>query len=370
MKLRPPTFIPAEPVPTPPIRVDENTTARQLTVRTIFAARRLTVPAAVLMIGHQVGEALVPVVMGLAIDRAIATHDGAQLVLWIVVLGAVFTMLSFSFRFGSRIGLLGMQAVQHQLRTRVTARILDPRGMAGPARLPGVSLSIATSDVQRLAMASAIGVYPIGQVAAVIFTGIVLLTISWPLGVAVLLGAPTILGILDRAGGSLRARSEHQQEMAARAAGTATDLVTGFRVVKGIGGERVAARRYDAASRRALHGVLAASRSEGVYLGAMESISGLFVVAIGVAAGLTAVGGGLTIGQLITVVGLTQFVMGPLGALGTNAGAVWAAALASARRILTVLQAPPATTIGTVGAEAATGPLRIDGLTHGPLRGL
>ena len=136
MKLRPPTFIPAEPVPTPPIRVDENTTARQLTVRTIFAARRLTVPAAVLMIGHQVGEALVPVVMGLAIDRAIATHDGAQLVLWIVVLGAVFTMLSFSFRFGSRIGLLGMQAVQHQLRRRRTCAPASPPASSIPGEWP------------------------------------------------------------------------------------------------------------------------------------------------------------------------------------------------------------------------------------------
>jgi ABC-type multidrug transport system fused ATPase/permease subunit len=306
--------------------------------------------------------------MGLAIDRAIATHDGTQLLLWLVVLGAVFTMLSFSFRFGSRLGVLGMQAVQHQLRARVTERILDPRGMAGPARLPGVSLSIATSDVQRLAMACAIGVYPIGQLAAVVFTGIVLLTISWPLGAAVLLGAPTILWVLDKAGGPLRARSEHQQEMAGEAAGTATDLVTGFRVVKGIGAEEIAARRYVAASRRALHGVLAASRSEGAYLGAMESVSGLFVVAIGVAAGLMAVGGGLTVGQLITVVGLTQFVMGPLGALGTNAGAVWAGALASARRVLTVLQAPPATEIGTAGG--AVGALRFDGLTHGPVRGL
>ncbi|MEZ5154220.1 ABC transporter ATP-binding protein [Rhodococcus zopfii] len=370
MKLRPLTFDRAEPVPTPPIPVDADTTARQLTVRTIFAARRMTLPAAVLMIGHQVGEALVPVVMGSAIDRAIATQDGTQLVLWLVALGAVFAMLTFSFRIGSRIGLLGMQAVQHQLRTRVTDRILDPRGMAGPPRLPGVSLSIATSDVQRLAMASAIGVYPIGQIAAVVFTGIVLLTISWPLGVAVLLGAPTILWILDRAGGSLRARSEHQQEMAARAAGTATDLVTGFRVVKGIGAERVAARRYGAASRRALSGVLAASRSEGVYLGAIESVSGLFVVAIGVAAGLMAVGGGLAVGQLITVVGLTQFVMGPLGALGTNAGSVWAAAVASARRILTVLQAPPSITIGTTTGDAASGPLRLDALTHGPVRDL
>jgi len=368
MKLRPLTFSSDRPVATPPIRVDDATTARRLAVRTIFAARRMTVPAAVLMIGHQIGEALVPVVMGMAIDRAIATHDGTQLLLWLVVLGAVFAMLSFSFRFGSRLGLLGMQAVQHQLRTRVTDRILDPRGMAGPARLPGVSLSIATSDVQRLAMACAIGVYPIGQIAAVVFTGIVLLTISGPLGVAVLVGAPTILWILDKAGGPLRARSEHQQEMAGEAAGTATDLVTGFRVVKGIGAEEVAARRYFEASRRALRGVLAASRSEGAYLAAMESVSGLFVVTIGVAAGLMAVSGGLTVGQLITVVGLTQFVMGPLSALGTNAGAVWAGALASARRVLTVLQAPPATSIGTAAATA--GQLRFDGLAHGPVRDL
>ncbi|MCK8674887.1 ABC transporter ATP-binding protein/permease [Rhodococcus sp. HM1] len=368
MKLRPLTFSSDRPVATPPIRVDDATTARRLAVRTIFAARRMTVPAAVLMIGHQIGEALVPVVMGMAIDRAIATHDGTQLLLWLVVLGAVFAMLSFSFRFGSRLGLLGMQAVQHQLRTRVTDRILDPRGMAGPARLPGVSLSIATSDVQRLAMACAIGVYPIGQIAAVVFTGIVLLTISGPLGVAVLVGAPTILWILDKAGGPLRARSEHQQEMAGEAAGTATDLVTGFRVVKGIGAEEVAARRYFEASQRALRGVLAASRSEGAYLAAMESVSGLFVVTIGVAAGLMAVSGGLTVGQLITVVGLTQFVMGPLSALGTNAGAVWAGALASARRVLTVLQAPPATSIGTAAATA--GQLRFDGLAHGPVRDL
>ncbi|MBH0122317.1 ABC transporter ATP-binding protein [Rhodococcus sp. CX] len=368
MKLRPLTFSSDRPVATPPIRVDDATTARRLAVRTIFAARRMTVPAAVLMIGHQIGEALVPVVMGMAIDRAIATHDGTQLLLWLVVLGAVFAMLSFSFRFGSRLGLLGMQAVQHQLRTRVTDRILDPRGMAGPARLPGVSLSIATSDVQRLAMACAIGVYPIGQIAAVVFTGIVLLTISGPLGVAVLVGAPTILWILDKAGGPLRARSEHQQEMAGEAAGTATDLVTGFRVVKGIGAEEVAAHRYFEASRRALRGVLAASRSEGAYLAAMESVSGLFVVTIGVAAGLMAVSGGLTVGQLITVVGLTQFVMGPLSALGTNAGAVWAGALASALRVLTVLQAPPATSIGTAAATA--GQLRFDGLAHGPVRDL
>lgn len=368
MKLRPLTFIPDEPVATPPIRVGDDTTARQLTVRTIFAARRMTMPAAMLMIGHQVGEALVPIVMGLAIDRAIATHDGTELLLWLVALGAVFAMLSFSFRFGSRIGLLGMQSVQHQLRARVTDRILDPRGMAGPARLPGVSLSIATSDVQRLAMACAIGIYPVGQLAAVVFTGVVLLTISWPLGVAVLVGAPTILWILDKAGGPLRARSEHQQEMAGEAAGTATDLVTGFRVVKGIGAEEVAARRYVTASRRALRGVLAASRSEGAYLGVMEAVSGLFVVAIGIAAGLMAVGGSLTVGQLITVVGLTQFVMGPLSALGTNAGAVWAGALASARRVLTVLQAPAATEIGSVGE--VVGPLRFDALAHGPIQGL
>ncbi len=343
---------PPQAMPTPEVGVDDTTTPRRFTVRTMLAAKKWTIPAALLVAIHQVCETLVPVVMGQAIDRAVATRDFDALWRWLLVLAAVFAVLTVSARFGGRIGQAGMLAVQHRMRTRVTDRILDVRGVGGQQRTPGDMLNIATSDVEQLARGIAVMVYPIGHVAAVVFGAIMLLSVSWPLGLAILIGAPVILWLLDKGSGPLRRRSFEEQRVAGAAAGTATDLVTGIRVVKGIGADAEASRRYLGASRRALDGVLRSARAEGAYVGTMEFASGLLIVGVAVAAGAMAVTGSLTVGQLITVVGVTQVIMGPLAALGSNMGAVWAAAVASAERVLSVLQAPPAVDTGDRGPPA------------------
>ena len=360
---------PAQAMPTPEIRVDAQTTPRQFTVRTIFAARKWTVPAAVLVSVHQICETLVPVVMGQAIDRAVATRDAGALVAWLLVLAAVFVVLSFSARFGGRIGQAGMLAVQHRLRTRVTDRILDVRGVGGPPQAPGVTLNIATSDVEQLARGIAVAVYPVGHLAAVLFGGVVLLSTSWMLGVAILTGAPLILWLLDKGSGPLRRRSLEEQKVAGTAAGTATDLVSGIRVVKGIGADGEASRRYLSASRRALDGVLRSARAEGAYVATMELVSGMLVAGVAIAAGAMAVTGSLTVGQLITVVGVTQVIMGPLAALGTSMGAAWASAVASAERVLGILQAPAAVVVGDRDTDGRA-TVEFDCLTAGHVRAL
>lgn len=334
---------PAEPLRTNDISVDPTTTPRQLTVRTMFAAKKYTVPAGLLLIAHQLGAALIPVIMGVAIDRAISTRDPQQLILWTAVLAVDYAFVSFTFRFGGRIGFLGMNAIQHHVRTKITDRILDARGMAGPARQPGMLLSIATSDARQMAMAVAIVIYPLGEFAAVLFAALILLFISWPLGVAIAVAAPVMLWLMDRAGSPLRRRSVAEQQVAGEAAGTAADLVGGFRIVKGLGAEIEAGSRYRAASERALQGTLKASLARAGYLGSMETVAGLFIAGVAVAAGLMALRGAMTVGQLITVVAVTQFVLGPLQAFASNFGTIWAGALASAERVLTVLQAAPRT---------------------------
>nr|BFF24625.1 hypothetical protein GCM10025732_25900 [Glycomyces mayteni] len=192
---------PPEPIPVRPIRIDAKTTPRQLTLRAIAAAPRQMVPAAMLLVMHQVGESLVPVIMGFAIDQAVATGDYVRLALCVLLLGADFALLSYSYRFGSRFGLLGIEAVQHRLRTLVADRLLDPKGVKGRAGLPGVSLSIAASDVNNLARAVSIAAWPVGELAAVLLTGTVLMVLSWELGLIVLIGVPLLLLIMDRAGG-------------------------------------------------------------------------------------------------------------------------------------------------------------------------
>ena len=116
--------------PTPPavrsVRVDADSSPRGLTLRTILASPQHVLPAAVLTSLHQVGEALVPFIVGRAVDEAVTTSDGSALLRWILVLGLTFLGLSLSFRFGSRIGWLGMHSVQHDLRMMVTDRLISP----------------------------------------------------------------------------------------------------------------------------------------------------------------------------------------------------------------------------------------------------
>jgi ABC-type multidrug transport system fused ATPase/permease subunit len=336
-------------VPAAPIKVGPTTTAKQLTIRTTLAARAWAFPAAALMVGHQLGEAMVPVLMGIAIDRAVATSDPGQLLLWVVLLGVDFAFLSFCYRFGSRLGLFGVETVQHQLRMTVAGRLLNPGGLRSRAVLPGEALSIATSDVGRLSTAVAIGIHPIGEFAAVLFSGVVLLTIAWPIGVFVLVGAPLLTLLMDWAGGPLRRRSEREQELAGDAAGTATDLVTGLRVLNGIGATGTASDRYRQVSRNALRATLHASSSQGLYLGTMQLGTGIFTVVVAMMAGYLALTGQLTVGELIAVVGVTQFVMYPLEDFASNFGTVFAVASGSARRVLGILQGP--TGLSPAGAD-------------------
>lgn len=334
------TITPPEELPVPLDAVDSSLTPRRFVLRVVLAARRYTVPGAALLVCWQLAESMVPVIVGVALDRAVGAGNPAQLLLWLLVLAVNMTVLSVSFRFGSRIGLTGMQAVQHRLRTLVAARLLDRRGMSGPARLPGVGLSIATSDVSRLATAVALACYPLAELAAVLVGGAILLALSWPLGVAVLVGTPVLVLVIDRAGRSLRARSGAEQAAAATAAGQAADLMAGYRVVMGLAAGQQAGDRYRHASRAALRATLHAKSAHGRLLGSMQAATGVFLAVITLAAGWLALTGRLSIGGLITVVGLSQFLIGPLTMVATNSGTVWAAATASAERVLRVLHDP------------------------------
>lgn len=330
---------PPEPLRAREVRIDAATTPTRLTLRVMAGAPRFTVPAAVLSVTHQIGEALVPVLVGVTIERAVSTGDGGQLLLWLAVLAADVLMLSFSWRFGSRLAELGMLTVQHALRERVVGHLLRRAPRAGrPSEQPGVAVSIGTSDVNRLSEAVEIAVYPLGQLAAVLFGGAVLLSVAWPLGVAVLVGVPVLLWVTERAGRTLRDRSGVEQEAAATAAGRAADLLAGYRVVRGIGAEDEAARRYRRASRAALHDTLRARRAEGTFGGTMSAVTGLYLTAIAVWAGLLAAHGAIGLGAFVAVVGLTQFLIDPLASLALSTGSWWASATASASRVLDLLR--------------------------------
>lgn len=310
---------------------------RHLVTRVMFGARRFVLPASISVITHQIGEALVPVIMGLAIDAALLRQDLGALLFWLALLAADFAMLSMSYRFGAWFGQVGGESVQHHMRVDAAARLLrDPA--AAP---PGAALSLATYDVRQVGMSIALLVYPIGALAALVFGAVLLLLQSWWLGLAVLLGIPILLVALDLLAKPLRRRAERESKALGQASAQAADLVAGYRVLAGLHAQRVAAARYVGTSTTALASALRARTAEAWTTALIEAGTGLFIGAVGVVASIAALTGELTVGQLIIVVGLAQFLIGPIQAIGTFAAPIWAGAHASAGRLHPLFARPP-----------------------------
>ncbi|WP_261570311.1 ABC transporter ATP-binding protein [Frankia gtarii] len=338
--------------------------------RSILAHRNRIAAAAALFVCHQSGEALVPVLVGVIIDRATATGELSTLLLWLAVLAGNFLVLSLTWRLGMRVALLAGVRADRTLRLGVTARVLDSRGMVRSDLLPGALVSIATADVRRTTMLNFHLPHGVAAVVGTAVASIALLVVSIPLGLLILLGAPLLLLVVRWLSNPLESRAAAQQESAARAAGVAVDLVRGVRVLKGIGAEAAGLARYRAISRESLAATLRSTRAEAGQSGAVAAVNGLFLALVALVGGRLAVAGNITAGELVSAVGLAAFLQGPLGTFG-DITAAFAAGRASAGRIAGVLT-DPAATPGGRGAPgpAVAGEIVVSGVSGGGLFGV
>lgn len=339
--------------------------------RAVRGQRRDVALGAVLGMGHQTGEALVPVLIGVAVDRGVVAGDLSGLLLSLVVLAVGYVGLSFSFRYGTRAGERASVTAAHRLRTELIGRVLAPEGGADEGRLPGELANTATEDARRVGAVTMALVVGIAAATGLAVGAVVLLRVSVPLGLLVLLGTPLLLWLVHLLSKPLERRSETEQERAARASGVAADLVTGLRVLKGIGAERAAVARYRRVSRDSLTATLRAARAEAWQSGVVTMLTGAFLALVVLVGGRLAARGDIGLGELVTSVALALFLIGPLSEFSW-VNAELAQGRASAARIAEVLGAEHAVAPGPPSDGAVLrrveGRLRLRGLSYGSLR--
>ncbi|WP_406065072.1 ABC transporter ATP-binding protein/permease [Streptomyces sp. NBC_01077] len=336
----------------------------------IRGQRRRVIAASLLGMTHQGCEALVPVVIGATIDTAVATGSSSALLRLLIVLAVLFLVLSTCYRTSARITEGSGELAAHRLRLDLATRVLDPRGGADANRLPGALTSIATNDARRVGSVATVIAYGVSAVAALVISAVALLRISVPLGLLVLLGIPPLLWLGHRISRPLEQRSEAEQERAAHASGVAADLVSGLRVLKGMGAESAAVARYRTTSQDSLSAALRAARSRAGHEGAVLALTGVFIAVIGVVGAYLAMDGSISVGDLVAAVGLAQFLLGPFQLLA-YVNAELAQGRASAKRIAEVLASPEAVGTGhDVPADGTAGHVALRGVTLGALRGV
>ncbi|MBE1558002.1 ABC transporter transmembrane domain-containing protein [Nonomuraea africana] len=343
---------------------------RDVLRRAITGQWKQSAAGALLAAGHQTGEALVPVLVGVVIDEAISPGDGGALLLWIAALAVVFAGLSSSYRFSFRAAERASEQAAHRLRIELTERVLEPRGGAETGRLPGELVTVATSDAKRVGAVNVAMAAAVAALAGLLAGGVALLRVSVPLGLLVLLGIPPLLMLAHLLGKPLERRSGAEQERAARASGVAADLIAGLRVLKGIGAERAAVERYRLTSRDALAATLRAARAQAWHDGGMLVLTGVFIAVVALLGGRLAAQGDISVGQLVAAVGLAQFLLTPLSILAWANGEL-AQGRASAARIASVLSSPPAVTGGSdAPSRPVRGAIALREVSYGALRGV
>ncbi|MFD3718969.1 ABC transporter ATP-binding protein [Streptomyces sp. NPDC058674] len=350
--------------------LDGGPTGSHVLRKAVGGQRRRIAVASCLGMAHQGCEALVPVVIGAVIDQAVATGSSGALLRWLLVLAALFLVLSTCYRIAARITDGSAEHAAHGLRLTLAAKVLDPRGGADRGRLPGALTAIATGDATRVGATAAAVTYAISATAGLVISAVALLRMSVPLGLLILLGVPPLLWLGHLISRPLEERSEVEQERAAHASGVAADLVAGLRVLKGIGAEEAAVARYRRTSRDSLAAALRAARSRAWHDGAILALTGIFIAVIGLVGAHLAMRGSISVGELVAAVGLAQYLLGPFQLL-TYVNGELAQGRASADRIAEVLASPPAVPAGTAApAHPVAGRVRLRGVTYGALRGM
>ncbi|MFV8050655.1 ABC transporter ATP-binding protein [Mycobacterium sp. 48b] len=335
--------------------------------RTVTRNLRWLIPGTVLTSLHQVCEAAVPVLIGVIVDRAVGTGSVPAIIAWIAMLAALFLVLSVLWRFGSRLLMYAVARESHLLRIEISGRLLDPLGIRTDFKA-GELLSISSTDADETGYVIDYLPRVAGALVATVVCGIVLLSIDLPLGLIVLIGIPLVVSALQLSAPLIARRVEEQQAEVGRATALATDLVSGHRPLQGIGAQANAAARYRVASRTSLAATLRAARIESVQEGVATAVGALAAMTIALAAAYFALHGELSLGQLITVIGLAQFLIEPFSTLAIVPSWV-AEARASANRVAAVLDSPtlhstdPATAAPEEAAPPGTLTARLEGWT-------
>ncbi len=257
-------------------------------------------------------QAVMPALIGRAIDDGVAAGDASGLVLWAGALLGVGVVQAGSGVMRHRFAVSNWLGAAYRVVQLVTRRSVEV-GAAVPQRMPtGEVVSIGANDLSHFGNSMDIIGRFTGSVIAFVVVAVILLQTSTALGLVVLVGVPVLLFAIGPMLRPLQRRTLAHREMTGELNSLATDIVGGLRVLRGIGGEATFSVRYAAESQRV--------RDAGVQVGRLQSVldalqvllPGLFVVLVVWLGARLAVQGTISPGELVAFYGYAAFLMVPL----------------------------------------------------------
>jgi ABC-type multidrug transport system fused ATPase/permease subunit len=214
-------------------------------------------------------------------------------------------------------------------------------GATLPKRLAtGEVVSVGIADVSHIGGCMDVTARGTGSVVAIILVGTILLVTSLPLGLIVLVGVPLLAAVVGPMLRPLHRHQQRQRDLQGELTTRSGDIVAGLRVLRGIGGEQVFARRYREESQAVRAAGVRVARTESLLEGAQVLLPGLLVALVTWIGARFALAGDITIGQLVSFYGYAVFLVEPMRTLTETADRMTKAHVA-ARRVVRILEMEP-----------------------------
>ena len=306
--------------------------------------RRTTVPVTLATLAactSNIIQAIVPAFLGQALDAGI--ENGLNGRVWGI--GALLLVLFVVYAVGDT--MMSYFGVTAWMRTAFDVDRLVGRQISATGK--DLSRQVSTGEVATIIASDAdylgklIEHLPalLGAAASFLVVAVLMLRTSVSLGLIVILGMPLVAAIVTLVIRPLQKRQAVQREAHSAVTTVTTDTVAGLRILRGIGGEDVFARRYrDASQELRRRGVEVAS-SQATLMTLQVLLPGLFAAIVVWVAARMAVAGSLTPGGLITFYGYTAYLSWPLWVF-TSSVQDYTRAVVGARRLSRLLEVAPA----------------------------
>ncbi len=287
-----------------------------------------------------VSQAFMPAVIGRAIDQGIADHDPARLARWAAILLVLGLTQAVAGIMRHRFAVYNWLSAAYRT-IQVTVRKANQLGAALPKRLgSGEVVSIGTSDISHIGHAVDITARGAGAIVAIVTVAVILLTSSLPLGLVVVLGVPVLMAVVSLLIRPLHHRQQEYRDEQGALTTRAADIVSGLRVLRGVGGEAVFAARYRTHSQQLRQAGVRVARVESYLEAAQVLLPGTFVVLVTWLGARFAADGRISAGQLVAFYGYAAFLNFPLRTL-TEAVDKTTRAHVAARRVVRLLNLEP-----------------------------
>jgi ABC-type multidrug transport system fused ATPase/permease subunit len=259
-----------------------------------------------------VSQALMPAVIGKAVDAGLVDRDRGALLTWGIVLLGLGLVQAAAGIIRHRFAVFNWLAGAYRT-IQLTIAQANRLGATLPKRLAtGEVVSIGTADISYIGNALDVTARGAGAVAAIVTIAAILFSASVPLGLVVIVGVPLLMALV----GALIRPLHHRQQAYRDQQGTLTtrsgDIVAGLRVLRGVGGEATFAARYRAESQSLRSAGVRVARVESLLEAAQVLVPGAFVVLVVWLGARFALRGEITPGQLVSFYGYASFLMGPL----------------------------------------------------------